>query len=83
VFLMDFDPWIEELTDSLLFSWEELNQEVPNSNSNTNKKVELRIVENQNGIVPSSSLRHRLPFDLVDVSSNSAIQDFAINFSQK
>jgi hypothetical protein len=67
VFLVDFNPF-GTVTEPLLFDWEELYEMSPT-------EPEFRIVISQNAIKPNMSMASRLPFDLVDMSSTSAISE--------
>jgi len=68
VFIVDFNPW-GDVTDPLLFDWEDLNNMELGF-------VDFRIVMSQSGIQPALSMSSRLPFDLKDFSSGSALSDF-------
>ncbi len=86
VYLVDFNPW-GEVTDPLLFEWEELNHwnnTADSTNNNNNNPstleqvqqvngIEMRIVESQLGIRPSLSMQSRLPYELRDMSDGSAM----------
>jgi len=67
VYIVDFNPF-GEITEPLLFSWEELH----NWNNDT---VDMRIVQSKAHIQPKL-YKIGVPFDLVDVSSGSAVNQF-------
>jgi len=82
VYLIDFNPWGGD-TNSLLFEWVELDNEnvqLEGTQENTTLLDEttpvFRVILKQSGIKPSLAIKSRLPFDLVDVSNESAISEF-------
>jgi hypothetical protein len=76
VFLMDLDPWLPHRLEPLLYSWAELHQGSTMEPS-VDTPVEVRVQQSAGPVLPSAALRHRLPFDLTDVSNASAIAEFA------
>jgi len=65
VYLVDFNPY--GISDSLLFSWDEIQRMEVKEDS-----PEFRMVQRQS-FLPSLAMRSRLPFDLVNVSSISQL----------
>ena len=61
VLLVDFNPFAS-LTDSLLFSWEELYKlATPTENVHSASMPVVRIIEDPTGIQPSDLSESRLP----------------------
>ena len=64
VVLVDFNPW-GQTTDSLLFSWEELDlmlQTPPDC-------VDFRYIKESGGVMPHPYRHYSLPKDVIDLTS--------------
>jgi hypothetical protein len=59
--IVDFNPFVP-VTDSLLFSWDELN-------SSTFSPIEFRLIDSPIAMQPKHTLVYRLPKDIIDLSS--------------
>lgn len=71
IYLVDFNPF-GEITDSMLYTWDELNQldttSTTNVDSITSNQDFFRIVTESNNIQPSPFMQYALPRDVVDLS---------------
>jgi len=65
-YIVDFNPF-GELTDSMLFSWDELAEIEPTLHAESSTSF-LRIVTESNNIQPSPYMRYGLPTDIVDLA---------------
>jgi len=63
VVLVDFNPW-SETTDSLLFSWEELEEM-------SEEDTCLRYIQESGGVMPHPYRHYSLPRDMVDLASGT------------
>ncbi|KAG8201612.1 hypothetical protein JTE90_012683 [Oedothorax gibbosus] len=66
VCLIDFNPF-GSVTDSLLFSWDELNSD--SIKVDENRLPEFRFVDDNHGVQPRSLSYHAVPRDIVDIST--------------
>eukprot|EP01133_Synstelium_polycarpum_P000061 gene61-82_t len=83
-----FNP-VHPSTDSLLFEWDELfpelftNDEEGAVPSVPLTSLEMRIVENNDGIKPNLAMTSRLPKDLMNTSKGSPLDDMLNNFREQ
>ena len=85
---MDFNPF-GTITEPLLFEWPELAEAKviegastlyasPDTRADVLKAIDVRMLHDELGIQPSSSMLNRLPKDFVDLSTGEAIEAFAV-----
>lgn len=74
--LLDFNPW-GAFTLPLLFTWEELDQDVDEETT----EFEFRVVENQCGVRPG--LKTAVPYDYLDTSPGSGWDQFLRNADEE
>ena len=70
--LVDFNPF-GELTDAMLFTWDELNSIDPET-VDTDTDTFFRIVTESNNIQPSPYMRYGMPTDIVDLACGEDVQ---------
>lgn len=71
-YLVDFNPF-GEITDPMLFSWEELRGIDADSIESSSDTI-FRIVTESNNIQPSPYMKYGLPTDIVDLASGEDIR---------
>ena len=71
IYLVDFNPF-GPVTDSILFTWDELHQLVP-QNIDGNSEDIFAIVTKDSGIQPSQFMSYAMPKDMVDLSHGEDI----------
>jgi len=74
VYILDFNPF-GEVTDALLYTWDELLN-LQSANNFTLESFEFLIIENAQGIRPGLAMSSRLPKDMIDLSNTLAIENF-------
>ncbi|XP_042907499.1 translation initiation factor eIF2 assembly protein isoform X2 [Parasteatoda tepidariorum] len=67
VILIDFNPF-GKVTDSLLFTWEELNSDLTSVDEN-DEYPEFRCVEDNYGVQPRTLSSYAVPTDIIDIST--------------
>jgi len=72
-YVLDFNPF-GELTDALLFTWDELNGIDNATNIDVDSEDFFRIVTESNNIQPSPYMRYGMPTDVVDLACGEDIQ---------
>ena len=72
-YVVDFNPF-GELTDSMLFTWEELTEMEATSLDQYSGDDFLRIVTEKNNIQPSPYMRYGMPTDIVDLACGEDVR---------
>lgn len=72
IYLIDFNPF-GEITDSMLFTWDELNSIDATNVDCSHGEDFFRIVTESNNIQPSPFMQYAMPRDIVDLSSGEDV----------